>query len=222
MKKVLTYELTFSVDKTVMGSSDNQIIGFIDPENNSGERSSKYQEIYYDFIEDNFDMKKFSGDKKAKPTDILSSNFLVMNGLFVSSAFAGLLAGFSMCCYKYRDVYIEYLSEKKDYQFLNLIMCPAINFEESSFFFEDKLKGEKLDEIKLSSLQDFRDNIKKLRADKGYNFTISPQKLVLSKMYDLFKYELSGKFLISEELKNGIEKSGLTGYSITPFLDVLI
>lgn len=220
MKKILIYELMYSVDKVITGSSDNQIIGFIDPENNSRERTSRYQEIYYDFIEDNFDMKKFSGDKNAKPTDILSSNFLDMNGLFVSSAFAKLLEGFSMCCYKYMDVYIKYLSEKKDYRFLNLIMCPAINFEESSFFFEDRLKEEQLEEIKLSSMQDFTDNIRKLRADKGYNFTISPQKLVLNKVYDLFKYEISGKILISEELKNAIERSDLTGYSIRPFLYV--
>ncbi|MCO5947150.1 hypothetical protein [Mucilaginibacter flavidus] len=223
MTKIDIYEIKFSVDKTVTGSADRQILGFTDPENDSPERYSKYQEIYYDFIEGDFEMNKFSGDKVAIPTDMLSSNFLVMNGFFVSQAFVTLLEGFNICGGKYRDVYIKYLSKKKGYKFLNLIMCPNISFEESSFFIEDEINDEKPEEIKLSSVEDFVTSINKLQNEKGYGFTINPKKIVLKKMYDLFKYEISGRFLISEELKSALEKSELSGYVIRPFkLDVFI
>jgi len=217
MKKVKVYELSYSVDEAITGVDDRQITGFIDPENDSRKRTAEYQEIYYDLLGDDFDLTKFCADEGAKPTDFLSSDYLNTDGVFISSDFIKLLDRFFICSHKYRDVYIKHLSEKKDYRFLNLIMCPNINFKESSFVICDEVKDVKYEEIKLSSLQEFRDNINKLSEKKGYDFTIAPQKIVLNSTYDLFKYELSGEFLISESLKNALENSALTGYEIEPF-----
>ena len=101
MKKVLTYELMSSVEKDITGSSDNQIIGFIDPENNSRERTSRYQEIYYDFIEDKFKthftlaaaFPLFFGVASAVQAghvaDVLREKFLKPGGLTTTCEFTG-------------------------------------------------------------------------------------------------------------------------------------
>jgi hypothetical protein len=217
MEKIFFYELTYSVDEKVTGSVRTQIIDFVDPENNSRERTDKYQDIYFDFLEDSFDLTKFSGDKNAIATDILYSKYLGLNGLFVSSDFVRLVNNFVTGCCKYRDVYIKYLSEKKDYHFLNLLMCPNIDFKNSIFIVQHTITKEQFDELKLTSEEDFRHSINKIRTEKGASFTIKPRKISLNKKYDLFSYELTGEFLISEELKNAIEKSTLTGYRIKPF-----
>jgi len=223
MKKIPIYEIIYTIEKKVTGVDDRQILDFIDPENDSPERYDKYQEIYFDFIGDDFDLGKFNGDKKAKPTDMLSSNFLTTSGFFISQAFSKLLEGFIICNARYRDVYIKGLSEKKEYRFLNLSVCPNIDFKQSSFVIKVNNAEKDQEEIKLSSLDDFKSKLNKLRSKNGFGYRIQPQKLVLKQKYDLFRYEISGRFLISAELKNALEKSDLKGYKIKPFdLEVFI
>lgn len=217
MKKVNLYSLSYSVDENETGVDGNQINDFTDPKNDSVKRTDKYQGFYDDFLGDDFDLKKFSADEEAKPTDLLSSSYLNQNGFFVSTDFVELLKAFKICCYKYRNVYIKNLGEKKDYHFLNLIMCPKIDFEKSSFIIENDITEEQFEAVKLTSLQDYRDKLNKLHSDKSFDFTLSPQKLVLHDLCDLFMYEISGEYLISEELKKALEKSKLTGYEIEPF-----
>lgn len=48
---------------------------------------SKYQDIYYDFLPEDFGMDLFIGDPKAKRTDLLSTNFFGTNGFFISRKF---------------------------------------------------------------------------------------------------------------------------------------
>ena len=217
MKKINLYSLSYSVDEDETGVDGNQINDFIDPKNDSVKRTDKYQGFYDDFLGDDFDLEKFSADEKAKPTDLLSSTYLNQNGFFVSTAFVELLKSFRICCYKYRDSYIKNLSEKNDYHFLNLIMCPKIDFEKSSFVIENDITEEQLEPVKLTSLQDYRAKINKLHSDKSFDFTITPQKLVLQDVCDLFMYEISGEYLVSEGLKKALEKSELSGYVIEPF-----
>lgn len=213
MKKIVFYELSDSVDKAVIGNVNYQIEDFIDSRNNSRTRTSKYQEFYYDYLPDDLDLMKFRGTKKAKPTDVLNSLWLKTSGLFISAEFMRLLEQFTVENYKYRDVYIKYLSEQKKYYYLDLIGCPAINFKESSFVVQNDITEETIRTIELTSLQDFRNNINKLHDEHGYNVTINPKKLILNKVPDLFKEELTGRILISGTLKNAMKKAGLTGYT---------
>src|SRR4051812_36210901 len=104
MKKYKFYCLSYSVGREKTGVNGLQINGFIDSKNDSVKRTNKYQAFYRDFLGDDFDLKKFSADTKAIPTDVLSSSYLDQNGFFVSTAFVELLSSFKICSYKYRDV----------------------------------------------------------------------------------------------------------------------
>ena len=86
MKKVNLYSLSYSVDEDETGVDGNQVNDFIDPKNDSVKRTDKYQGFYDDFLGDDFDLKKFSADEEAKPTDLLSSTYLNQNGFNAADA----------------------------------------------------------------------------------------------------------------------------------------
>jgi hypothetical protein len=213
MKKINFYELSHSVDEDVIGPVEHQIDDFIDSKNNSVKRTSKYQEFYYDYLPADLDLMKFRGDKDANPTDLLNSLWLSTSGFFISSDFVQVLEKFTISNHKYRDVYIKYLSEKKNYCYLNLIMSSIIDFSKSSFIIEDFITDECIGKIELKSVKDFRDNINKLSKKENSDHTINPDRLVLKQVPDLFKEELTGTILISEKLKSALKKAKLTGYT---------
>ncbi len=213
MKKITFFELSPSVDTKTTGTKKNQINDLLFGGDNGVPVYNKYQEFYYDFLPDDFGMDLFIGNANAKRTDLLSSSFLDTSGYFISQKFENFLSDYKICNYKYMPITIKNLSENNEYRFLNLIKCPLLNFEKSDFEVTYRKNPEKNHPITLKSNEEFLIESNNL---PDYSVHIAVKKAVIKQEIDLFKYEITGRKLISERLKNAIEKSDLKGIWIEP------
>lgn len=216
MKRITFYEIEDAVDKATTGTTNNQINGLYYASDVTDARPLfvKYQEIYYDFLPENFGMDLFIADPKAKKTDLLSTIFLGTNGLFVSQKFQDFLNQYKVSHCNYLPVYIKNLGEDNENSFLNLIRCPLLDFEKSEFEVKHRKKPENNYPIQLKSHEEFLSENNKF---SDYSIRIAVNKAVIKEEPDLFMYEINGRKLISERLKNAIEQSDLKGIWIEPF-----
>lgn len=216
MKRITFYEIEHAVDRATTGTTNNQVndLYYASDVTDARPLFEKYQDIYYDFLPEDFGMDVFIGDPKAKRTDLLSTNFLGTNGFFVSQKFQEFIKSFNISYFNYIPVYIKNLGENHEYKFLNLIRCPLLDFEKSEFEVKHRKNPENNYLIQLKSHEEFMSENNKF---SDYSIRIAVNKAVIKEAPDLFMYEINGRKLISERLKNAIEQSDLKGIWIEPF-----
>ena len=213
MKKVKYYQISYSVDKKVTGTKESQIINFIDPENNSTERTKLYSYLGLDHINDTLDFTKFKIENDAKLTDIMSSNFF-SSYLFISSHFREILNDFVLSNIKL----IEVLLTKKDEHFKyyivsNIETTDIIDFKESTFIGDKSSPALRIggEIIKTDTYEDYCKKNSEIWNEKGFGFILVPQKIILNYYSDLVKFPFDNVLYISEMLKKKIEDASLTG-----------
>lgn len=210
MKKVNYYKLNYSVDKKITGTKDSQIIDFIDPENNSVERTKNYSYIGLNHINSSIDFTKFKADDKAKVTDILSSNFF-SSYYMVSEKFKKIIEDFTFHNIIFLDSEVTFKNEKYHYSILSMIeTIDIVNFAESTFIM-DRLSpalrsGGEI--IEITSNEDYSSKSSEIWSEKGFGYGLIPQKIVLNYKSDFVKFPF-GITLLSEDLKQKIEEEKL-------------
>lgn len=212
VKKVNYYKLNYSVDKKITGTKDSQIIDFIDPENNSVERTKNYSYIGLNHINSSIDFTKFKADDKAKVTDILSSNFF-SSYYMVSEKFKKIIEDFTFHNIIFLDSEVTFKNEKYHYSILSMIeTIDIVNFAESTFIM-DRLSpalrsGGAI--IEVASNEDYSSKSSEIWNKKGFGYGLIPKKIVINYSSGFVKFPF-GITLLSEELKQKIEKEKLTG-----------
>ena len=212
MKKVNYYKISYSVDKKITGTKDSQIINFIDPENNSVERTKNYSYIGLNHIDSSLDFTKFKADDKAKRTDILSSNFF-SSYYIISKKFKKIIEDFTFHNIIFLDSVVTFKNSKYDYFILSIIeTIDIINFSKSTFILDRLSPALRFggDIIEVTSNDDYSLKSSKIWDEKGFSYGLIPTKIILNYMSDLVKLPF-GITLISEELKQKIEEEKLTG-----------
>ncbi|UUC47167.1 imm11 family protein [Flavobacterium cerinum] len=212
MKKVNYYKINYSVDKKITGAKDSQIINFIDPENNSVERTKKYSYIGLDHVDSSLDFTKFKADDKAKVTDILSSNFF-SSYYIISEKFKKIIEDFTFHNVRFLDSVVTFKNNKYNYFILSIIeRIDIVDFSKSTLILDRvspmlRFGG---DIIEVTSSEDYSLKSAKIWDEKGFGYGLIPTQIVLNYRSDLVKLPF-GITLISEELKQKIEEEKLTG-----------
>ena len=212
MKKVNYYKISYSVDKKITGTKDSQIINFIDPENNSVERTKNYSYIGLNHIDSSLDFTKFKADDKAKRTDILSSNFF-SSYYIISKKFKKIIEDFTFHNIIFLDSVVTFKNSKYDYFILSIIeTIDIINFSKSTFILDRLSPALRFggDIIEVTSNDDYSLKSSKIWDEKGFSYGLIPTKIILNYMSDLVKLPF-GITLMSEKLKQKIEEEKLTG-----------
>lgn len=212
MKKVNYYKINYSVDKKITGTKDSQIINFIDPENNSVERTKKYSYIGLDHIDSSLDFTKFKADDKAKVTDILSSNFF-SSYYIISEKFKKIIEDFTFHNVHFLDSVVTFKNNKHNYCILSIVeTIDIVDFSKSTFILDRLSPALRFggDIVEVTSNEDYSLKSAEIWDDKGFGYGLIPTKVVLNYMSDLVKFPF-GITLISEELKQKVEEEKLTG-----------
>lgn len=212
MKKVNYYRINYSVDKKITGTKDSQIINFIDPENNSVERTKNYSYIGLNHIDSSLDFTKFKTDDKAKKTDILSSNFFSSYHI-ISEKFKKIIEHFTFHNIIFLDSVVTFKNDKYNYFILSIIeTIDIVNFSKSTFILDRFSPALRFggDIIEVTSNDDYSLKSSKIWDEKGFGYGLIPTKIILNYMSDLVKLPF-GITIISENLKQKIEEEKLTG-----------
>lgn len=218
MEKIKFYKINYSINPKIVGKlpkySDSQINGFIDPENNSVERTDKYQHKGLTYIPEGIDMHKFKADDNAKITDLMSSLFFASQGFFVSNQLNEILNSFILSNVKVYDATIFFKESILKYHFLDFIRTyDIVDFSNSKFIGDHSSPLMRIGggEISVLSFEDYKEKGRLLRNEKGFVFEIIPVKLVLNYSSDMLQFPFSGLKYVSEHLKQKIEEEKLTG-----------
>lgn len=212
MKKVNYYKINHSVDKKITGTKESQIINFIDPENNSVERTKNYSYVGLDHIDTSMDFTKFKADDRAKVTDILSSNFF-SSYYIISEKFKKIIEDLTFHNIIFLDSVVTFKTEKYNYFILSIIeTIDIVNFSKSTFIVDRFSPALRFggDIIEVTSNEDYSLKSSEIWKEKGFGYGLIPTKIVLNYMSDLVKFPF-GMTLISENLKQKIEEEKLTG-----------
>ena len=219
MKKIEYFSINYSLDPKVIGENlpplnDSQLNQFVDPENNSEERTKRYQFIGHGHIPGEIDLEILKMDDNAIATDVLNSSFFNGQGLFVSEEFYHFLEGYDWGDIKAFRSRIVHLDHIKTYYFLSFARSiDCISFEKSNFIADKKLKPlrEGGNDVEINSYDQYISYGRELRKEKGFSFAIIPITLALTKPIDILQLPFDTTKLVSERLKYEIEKRGYTG-----------
>lgn len=214
MKKATYFILDYLLDANINGVEEQQISGLYNTNNLNGIKTDDYNENRQNFIDNtSLDMHNFLMQPKSKLTDLLSSDLLSLDGIFISHKFKELVRLVKIKNTKFYTTTL-FLNDKKhtNYSFLNLIDSENIDYKKSTFrvdeFVEKWRDGGEIIEI----------NSKEEIFSKAWNVImedatkrILPKKAILKEHLDLFRLANSGTNYCSEHFKNTIENSDLTG-----------
>lgn len=208
------FEITYSVDEKIMGS-ESQINDFFDRSNFTKQVIDLYQDNRKNtFINDQIiNLHNFSLDKKSKQTDILSSDYLKLDGFFISEKFREVIENAIAHRFRVLDTTLYKKGEKIDnYFFLNIINTDSIDYKKSSFRVDASpvkwRDGGK--EIEINNEDDlFSKNWEVIMDDP--TMKILPKKAILKEYVDIIKLANSNSIYFSEHLKQKIEEKKLTG-----------
>lgn len=214
MKKVTYFILDYLLDANINGVEEQQISGLYNTNNLNGIKVDDYNENRQNFIDNtSLDMHNFLMQPKSKLTDLLSSDLLPLDGIFISPKFKELIRLVKIKNTKFYTTTL-FLNGKKqtNYSFLNLIDSENIDYKKSTFRVDEYVEkwrdGGETIEI----------NSKEELFSKAWNVImedttkrILPKKAILKERLDLFRLANSGTNYCSEYLKNTIEENDLTG-----------
>ncbi|MEP0265150.1 DUF1629 domain-containing protein [Dokdonia sp.] len=220
MKKISYYHLNHSIEPKIVGNINDseyntQVDNFIDPENNDENRFDLYKGFnYYEHISKKLDLTKFKTHNKAKMTDCMSTRFFSTDGFFISDKLSKLLNRFDLENSQLLDCLITNKDQHHNYYLLSFLDAKDIfNYKKSIFGIVSGLdKVDKSIELKFNDSEELKNKKKELYFETNGENTITPLKIILTKNVDLFKSSIDKSILISERLKNDIEKNKITGF----------
>lgn len=210
IKKVKYYKIIINTDPNVTGikSGKEQIIDFIDDENTSQNRLTKYGENHFDLLDASFDMHKFRAHIQALPTDILSTIFLSYDGFFISEKLKNTFKEYKIGNFHYLDTTIQGFD---NYTYLNLAKNKIINFEQSSFVIKNTISNNHIENITINSHEEYLDKNKAFLMSGKFQYKVIPTSIFLNETCDLFNATMALGMLVSERLKKNMVESHITG-----------
>lgn len=226
MKLVKYYRIKSSISSNITGikSETNQLIDFVDLENNTPERISKYGVNHFELLDDSFDMTKFRAHVQAEATDVLSSVFLSSDGFFINNKFRNLLQDYKISNHTFMDVKIHgHQCLDWEYYFLNIETLSNIDYKKSNFVINKRIKSlrkpeyEKKIHSPIHSFEDLIKENKRITKEEGALFSSYPKKIVMNEYFDLLRPEIDTIIWCSEKLKSSIEKEKISGIE---FMDI--
>ncbi|GEN77703.1 hypothetical protein [Chryseobacterium hagamense] len=220
MKLVKYYKMKSSISSEVTGikSEKEQLIDFVDFENNTPERISKYGVNHFELLDDTFDMTKFKAHVQANETDVLSSVFLSSDGFFINNKLRTILEEYKISNYRFMDVKIHgHQCADWKYFFLNIESISNIDYKKSIFVINKRIKSLRKPEFEkeinspINSFKDLVKENKRITKEEGVLFSSYPKKIVMDEYFDLLRPEIDTVMWCSEELKRRIEKEKISG-----------
>jgi len=163
----------------------------------------------------------FELHKKAKLTNCLSQGAIASGGFLVDKKIIDLFENFKLIKHKYYSV--EILGKKgeiiNDYKWLQIEenLVEEINYEKSVFYETDGVSI--IGERKIDSFNWYKEK----KDEKGWKFGMRAKSIVMQEGSKLSKIDLFRllpfvhEIIISEKLKNAIERSGITGFDIEEY-----
>lgn len=147
-------------------------------------------------------------DDKALKTDILSSDELNNKiGLFLSKKAYDILKTIKSHLMSFYPIKIN----NQEYFFLQVVSChDLIDYQKS--LFKDMINSGKIE--KVESYKDYA-----LRRSTTY---LKAQEIFVLNSPQLFRVPFDAEILITEELKNSLEKADLSGMNIKPYTNFII
>jgi len=215
MKKIEYHNLNASIlpNTTGVKSGKEQIIDFIDDKNTTEERKAKYGDYHLELLDDSFDLTKFRAHVQAKPTDILSSAYLSSDGFFLSKKAINIFSKYSINNFQYLKTLIHgHQCENWSYKYLNIGTSDIINFSSSRFIIKNIINNKIIDKIIINSIEDMIKKNQEFLYSGEFELAVKPQQIILLNEYDLLRPRIGNGILISNNLKNEVEKEGLTGF----------
>lgn len=220
MKKVNYYHFSPSIEPKIIGNINDseyntQVDNFVDPENNDENRFDLYKGFnYYEHISKELDLTKFKTHNKTKMTDSMSTRFFSTDGFFISNKLSKLLNGFNLENNQLLDCVITNNDQKHNYYLLSFLDAKDIfDYKKSTFgIVSDLDKIDKDVELKFNNFEELKNKKKELYFETNGESRVAPLKITLTKKIDLFKSSLDKSILVSERLKNDIEKNKITGF----------
>lgn len=163
----------------------------------------------------------FELHKKAKLTNCLSQGAIASGGFLVDEKVRDLLADFTLIAHKYYPT--EIIGKKGEiignYKWLQIeeVLTEEIDYDKSVFYETNGISI--IGERKIDSFQWYEEQ----KVEKGWRFGMNAKSVVLKRdsrlsKVDLFRlFPFDHEIIISERLKNAIEKSGITGFEIEEY-----
>lgn len=163
---------------------------------------------------------RFELNKKSNLTNCLSQSGIISKGFLIDSKTKLLLDSFSLMNHRFYPAEILVKGDlNTDYYWLQLQenLANEIDYKESTFIELDL--ATKIGEIKLESFLQYES----FRKDNGWKWNVEIGRVKIKSNSKLFNTDLFNLLpfdrmvLISERLKNKIEKAGLTGFKIEEY-----
>lgn len=160
---------------------------------------------------------------KAKRTDLIDTfgDIGFAHSYLISNKLKEIIEKFNCFGFQFFKTYVIHENEKiKDYWVINKydFAYNFIDFKKTIFFKKNSLNRDVIEEINFTSLDDFLLKI----VDLKYPITIATSNIFFNEnmnldLFSLRFYENGGhKGIVSERLKNEIEKEGITGIEFKP------
>ncbi|MFC7348484.1 hypothetical protein ACFQO9_17335 [Chryseobacterium zhengzhouense] len=209
------YRINYSTDQNIIGSKGAQIDNFYNRSLIKESEIKKYNDNRKNRFIDTSEINvyNFALSTEANLTDILNSNYLFLDGFFISNKLKIILENSINENYKILNTSI-YKGENliENYYFFNVIDTENINYTKTIFRID-------------STLMSWRDggkeiiiNNKEELFEKGWEVvlddatkTILPKKAYINKYTDILRFANSHFIYCSEHLKQKIEEEKLTG-----------
>lgn len=213
-KRLRYYILNPSMDPQTTGVETRQITGLFDKRGLNQSAIDHYNEKRQGFLsEQEIDLHNFMLDPKSRLTDVLSSDFLRLDGFFVSEKFKNTTEKARSGPLRFYPTTL-YLNGTKagHYYFMNVLDFLPAQFEKSVFVVDKRMEllrnGGK--QIHISDMEDFKTKLSDLTL-KDASLTILPKTLFLNTKPDLLLLPTSTSLFCSEGLKALIEREKLSG-----------
>jgi hypothetical protein len=172
--------------------------------------------------------------KGSRPSDFLSSSMFQLNGFLISERSKDFFLRFTLPQYKFYKIPVLTFDEQTlpYFWFHMLFTFNDLTFQEiqnkntlyDKSQFHVSRYFQKLDEIKIHSSEEFESKKKDLENGTSVRASsLSLKKDFLSQTPDIFKIPVlnSVDWIIKEHMKNQLEESHLTGFTLTEIANVI-
>lgn len=160
---------------------------------------------------------KFQLKNKALLTDVLNKSAISSTGFLINDKVKSLFENFKLMRHQYFEAIVTQKNDNLEYYWLHLTepeLTEQLDYEKSIFFRTEWTFRE--EKINLTSIKHYKTLKDK---DKEASFGVELDKIYLSKLFDtkldMFTFlPFDSNIYISENLKNAIEESNITGFKI--------